>query len=215
MNSKKMGFTLIEVSIVLVIIGILTTLVSVQVIRTQMVARDKERENDVKIIANALEEVYRSGQIDGSPIPTGDAAITPPVPMAYPSRWILDSTDAQSRAIIGAIDPNALKSPLKKVLSMTVANNDTGISGSTAGGRTITADSTNDVYIYQPLQYEDSDLCLSANSPNPPYQKVIAPRYVNTTGGSRSCYQFKIYYLSESTNSIKTFTSKYSDINGL
>ncbi len=215
MREINKGFTIIELSVVLVIIGILTTLVTTQLLRGQLVARDKERENDVKIIAGVFEEVYKSGQIDGVPIPTGDPAITTPVPMAYPSRWVLDSTDAQSRAIIGAIDPNALKSPLKKILSMVVASNDVGISGSTAGGRTIAADSTNDVYVYQPLQYQDSDLCLSANSPNPPYQKVIAPRYINTTGASRNCYQFKIYYLSESTNSIKTFTSKYSDLNGL
>ena len=215
MNSKRMGFTLIEVTVVVIIVGILTTVASVQVIRTQIVARDKERENDVKIIAGVLEEIHKTGQINGAIIPTNDVNVPGPVPMGYPGRnLIVSPNDNQTKAILGAIDPNALKSPLKKAMSFTYGS-DTGITGpNTASGRTIAANSTDDIYVYETMVLGDS-MCTNAN-PDGVGQSVIAPQYAPSNPAFDSCVLFNIYYYSEATNSIKVLASKDRTIpNGL
>lgn len=202
------GFTIVELIVVIVIIGILTTLVSVVTLRGQLIARDKERENDVKIIATFLENTYRSGQADGVMVPTGDASLTTATAMGYPSTALISSpNDSQSKAILGALDPNALKSPVKKAMSLVAASNNAGISGSTAGGITIDASSANDVYVYQPFESTLIFLCRFATgnaitgAGGNSMQAVIAPRLKD------NCVFFLIYYFSESSNSIKSVPS--------
>lgn len=200
------GFTIIELIVVIVVMGILSTFVVVQINRGQLVARDKERENDVKIIASALEAIHKTGQVDGSVIPSGDAAITNAVPMGYPSFQLPTANNSQSKAILGAIDPEALKSPLKKAMSF-VAGTEGGITGpNTAASKTIAATSTDDVYVYESLSVNDSR-CSTANATNPS-QQVIAPQFAPPSPAFDSCVRFNIYYYSESTNSIKTLQSK-------
>jgi len=208
MKTAKNGFTIIELAAVIVIIGILGTFVTVQLLRGIIVSRDKERENDVKIITGVLENVHRTGQIDGTLVPTGDGSITTAIAMGYPSTALVGSpNDAQSKAILGTIDPNALKSPYKKAMSLVASANATGISGSTAGGITLGPVAANDVYVYQPLTSANA-LCTNANSLNAS-QLVIAPKLLD------ACVKFNLYYYSEASNSIKTAVSIDSNSNGL
>lgn len=55
---KKNGFTLIEMLIVIVIMGILTTITVAQFISAQRKARDVQRKGDVSALSKALEMYY-------------------------------------------------------------------------------------------------------------------------------------------------------------
>lgn len=209
MIKKSYGFTIAELLVVMVIIGILTTLVTVQVTRGRLIARDNERENDVKIITTFLENTYKSGQSDGIMIPAGDGSVTNAVAMGYPSTVLISNqADSQSKAILGAIEPNALKSPFKGSFSLVAAATAAGASGNTAGGVPLGPNATDDNYVYQPLT-NGGAVCLSANDPPNISQKVIAPRLID------ACVKYNVYYFSEKTNSVVTMPSVNSNNNGL
>lgn len=210
---KKNGFTIIELTIMIVIISILASLGTVQLLRTQLVARDKERVDDINTIAAFFENTYQNGQPDGVVIPSGDPTVTTATPMGYPSTAITSTSSqteiqAQTQAILGAIDQRALKSPLKKTLSIAaVASNDNVDRTGTA----VTPSSTTDQYVYQPLK-SDGTVCTVANpsnglSPNP--QTVIAPRLDDV------CVKFRIFYISEAKKIWQVKNSTFSDQNGL
>lgn len=57
-KSSRAGFTLVEVIITVIIIGVLTTIVGLGFSSVQKSADDKEREIDVVAIANALDRYY-------------------------------------------------------------------------------------------------------------------------------------------------------------
>lgn len=57
-KSKQSGFTIVELLIVIVVIGILATLVIVTFTGVQQKARDTKRETDVKALASQLEAYY-------------------------------------------------------------------------------------------------------------------------------------------------------------
>lgn len=57
-SSKFRGFTIIELLVVIVVIGILSTVATVSYRGIQRDARDSERETDVQIIVAALERYY-------------------------------------------------------------------------------------------------------------------------------------------------------------
>lgn len=205
MTIHRQGFTVVELLVVIVIIGILITIVSLQAGRGRLVSRDKERENDVMIISTFLETAYKSGQVDGVIIPTAQTNATP---LGYPSTVLTSNpTNSQSKAILGAIDPDALKSPFKGTLSLKEASNATGISGNTAGGVTLGATAANDSYIYQPLTGGGA-LCTNANTALAA-ETVIAPRLVD------ACVKYIIYYFSETTGAIQSKSSINSNSNGL
>jgi prepilin-type N-terminal cleavage/methylation domain-containing protein len=210
MNKPQYGFTLIELLVVIVVIGILLTLASLQASRGRLVARDRERENDVKIISNLLENVYKTGQIDGGMIPVGDVSVTSSVPMGYPSTGLAASAnlnDPQTKAILGAVDPKTLKSPSRTSLSLKEAASNVGMSGTTAGGVSLGATASNDLYVYQPLT-ETGALCTNANSLNA-NQLVIAPRLID------ACVKYVIYYYSEASGSVQSIASANTNNNGL
>lgn len=202
MTGSRRGFTIVELLVVIVIIGILTTVVSLQVSRGHVVARDRERENDVKIITDFFEEAYRNGQAGGVMIPNGESAATP---LGYPSTALISNpAHAQSKAILGALDQNVLKSPTKGAMSLVAATNTNGISGTTVGGITVNATAVNDVYVYQPFT-DNGLICTSAHATQP----VIAPRLID------ACVKFIMYYFSEATNTIQSKHSINSNSNGL
>jgi prepilin-type N-terminal cleavage/methylation domain-containing protein len=55
---SKSGFTLVELIIVIVIIGILTTIAAFNYLSTQRYARDKQRSSDAVLISESLESYY-------------------------------------------------------------------------------------------------------------------------------------------------------------
>ena len=60
LKQRQSGFTIVELLIVIVIIGILATLVIVTFSGVQQKARDSERKTDINAIAGQLEEIGRA-----------------------------------------------------------------------------------------------------------------------------------------------------------
>lgn len=58
MRKSNNGFTIVEISVVVVIIGILVTLVALNFSRVQSTARDTQRSTRASIVADALEKYY-------------------------------------------------------------------------------------------------------------------------------------------------------------
>lgn len=57
-QSKKLGFSLVEVVIVITIIGILAAIITVTFDNVRKASRTSERETDIEMISNALEKYY-------------------------------------------------------------------------------------------------------------------------------------------------------------
>ncbi len=229
---KNKGFSVVEMVIVITIIGILAGLGTVQMLRSQAVARDQERADDTRSIAINLQDIYDTGQIDGEIIASGDGTITSAVNMGYPSTALLNppaSSASQANGIIQSIRLDALKSPYlpnsatSPNFSMVAATStaDLNNTNKTAGG--ITLGKTNDAYVYQPLDANGA-LCAfatglvstgvgaSATIPTKTgstSQAVIAPRLVD------NCVKFNLYYYSEANDTIIKVQSAKSTSDGL
>lgn len=68
--SHRRGFTIIEIMVIIVVIGILTTIVVVSFTAIQKGNRDGQRDNDITEVQRALEKYYAdNGQY---PLPAGD-----------------------------------------------------------------------------------------------------------------------------------------------
>lgn len=228
---KNKGFTIVEMILVIAIISILAALGTVQSLRSAMIARDKERSDDVRAISLTLQDVYDNGNIEGNIVASGDGTITSAVAMGYPSTRLLSSTyasDAQTTSIIQNIRLDARKSPylasnatspnFSFVLATT--NADLNNTNKTAGG--VTLGTTNDVYVYQPLDSTGA-LCnyatglvssgtgtsATTGKVGSASQAVIAPRLAD------NCVKYNIYYLSEGGSGIIKVTSQKSSSDGL
>lgn len=130
------GFTIIEVIIVVVMMGILLTLGVVNLLSSQVQARDETRKGNVQTIAQNLEQFYNSG-LSGSTNPL----------YRYPSTSMIDSpidltlTDIDMKVLC---DPLAT-SPCSSSLVKATNNNET------PGSATPVPSASNYVYVYQPL----------------------------------------------------------------
>lgn len=58
-RTNQSGFTIVEMSVVLVIIGLMTSIVFIYVPDAQIRARDKERQSDIDTLHARLEEYYQ------------------------------------------------------------------------------------------------------------------------------------------------------------
>lgn len=228
---KNKGFTVVEMIIVTTIIGILASLATVQMLRAQSVARDKERADDIKAIMIHFQDIYESGQIDGTPIASGDSSVTTAVNMGYPSTRLLNASyvgEAQANGIIQSIRLDALKSPFLASsatspnfsLVAATTNADLNNTAKTAGG--ITLGKTNDVYVYQPLDANGA-ICdfatglvstgigasATTSKVGVSSQRVIAPRLID------NCVKFNIFYYSEADDLIIKVQSAKSSSDGL
>ncbi len=225
------GFTVVEMIIVITVIGILASISTVQMLRSQMIARDKERADDTKSISINLQDVYENGQIEGAIVASGDGTVTNEVAMGYPSTSLLSSTyaaDSQTNTIIQGIRIDARKSPYihsaatppNFSLVSATTNADLNNTNKTAGG--VTLGKTNDVYVYQPLDSNNA-LCQYAtglvstgsgtsattSKAGVASQHVIAPRLIN------NCVKFNIFYYSEGDDAVIKVQSAKSSSDGL
>lgn len=75
MLKRARGFTIVEVLIVIIIIGILTTITAVGIIRYQATSRDAERAAKTTVIAEALEKYYdKNGEYPSCPSVTASGS---------------------------------------------------------------------------------------------------------------------------------------------
>ncbi|QUT08212.1 type II secretion system major pseudopilin GspG [Sphingobium phenoxybenzoativorans] len=86
-RSAEHGFTLVELMVVIVIIGLLATIVAINVIPATDTARVEKAKADISTIEQALEQ-YR---LDNLTYPAGtdglQALLTPPPSLAQPQRY--------------------------------------------------------------------------------------------------------------------------------
>lgn len=103
--SRQRGFTLIEILVVIVIMGILLLLSVVNLRSTQAQARDQERIADVANIARHFEGLYSTGATSTSGY-QGAAG-------SYPNKATVDNAlaAADPTTILGPIDSKNLRAP--------------------------------------------------------------------------------------------------------
>lgn len=95
MLKRVRGFTIVEVLIVIVVIGILLTITTLGIIRYQATARDAERASKTTVIVEALEKYYdKNGEYPSCPAVTANASTV--TSMLFPG-----------------MDPSALVTPRK------------------------------------------------------------------------------------------------------
>lgn len=192
--NRKTGFTLIELLIVMAIMGVLMTLVVVSLRSSQATARDEKRKTDNSVIAQNLENYYKSGAIDASIFNSPRAKLasaTTQKNAAYLASYVSDpgyvsgqypSTDYMSsetaiRRTLRDIDPKVLRAPNvadSSPISLIVATDAT------------TQTPNESTYIYQPLK-GDGTLCITSTT---------------------DCRKFNLFYKLESSSVIQKITSK-------
>jgi prepilin-type N-terminal cleavage/methylation domain-containing protein len=71
-DAQKKGFTIVELAVVIVVVGILAVMAVVLYSRSQMDARDTKRSSDATIMVSALEKYYLDNGEYPSSCPTGE-----------------------------------------------------------------------------------------------------------------------------------------------
>ncbi len=128
-KTSQLGFSIIELMVVIIILGILFTFVANNLNGTRDMARDSERQADVSTIARKIEDWY-SGPGQGS----------------YPSTNEIDGNEAWVRANLQGIDPEALYAPGTSTYSLIKALN------AAKGINDIVPAPMINEYVYQPLK---------------------------------------------------------------
>lgn len=130
---NRRGFSVVELLIIIVVMGILLTLAVVNLRDSQKNGRDAERKADVESIALHLETFYTSGTDGSTEIGR------------YPSTVLI----GQETVLLRDIDTRSLISPTSTSSSLVAAT-----TSSTTQTPTV------EQYIYQPLQ-NDGSLCTT------------------------------------------------------
>lgn len=142
MSIKRAGFTIVELLVVIIIIGILLTLAVANLNYSQVKARDGKRHSDTSNIASAMENFYTNGSQDSRWKNT------------YPGTADLDSSEMK-KFIDDHIEPASLRAPnvdKDDPISLKMAlNNEPSPSA-------VSPSLTESIYIYQPLT-ADGELC--------------------------------------------------------
>lgn len=141
-SPQENGFTVIELIITIVIIGIFATIVIVSPKTFLVTARDEERVDDVASIARRLEQAY-SSQDMGRP--------------AYPSTTELAADISGDTRTMTRLRPEALQAPRGNANSVSSASSTSLTAPAGTGSPTLSQ------YVYQPLR-ADGTLC--ANNPS-------------------------------------------------
>ncbi|RVT95111.1 type II secretion system major pseudopilin GspG [Sphingomonas crocodyli] len=86
-EAKEGGFTLVELMVVILILGLLTTVVVINVLPAQDKAMTQKAQTDIALLEQALER-YRLDNFTYPPTGAGlQALMQPPVGMAHPERY--------------------------------------------------------------------------------------------------------------------------------
>ena len=84
---REAGFTLVELMVVILILGLLTTVVVINVLPAQDKAMDQKAKTDIALLEQALER-YRLDNFTYPPTGAGlQALVQPPVGLAHPERY--------------------------------------------------------------------------------------------------------------------------------
>ena len=84
------GFTLVEIMVVIVIIGLLTTVVVINVLPSQDRAMVEKARADIQLLEKAL-EMYRMDNLSYPSVEDGlEALVTPPAGLSRPARYRQD-----------------------------------------------------------------------------------------------------------------------------
>jgi general secretion pathway protein G len=113
LKKRQSGFTIVELLIVIVVIGILATLVIVTFTGIQQKARDSQRQTDIQALDSHLESYYAQ---NGS----------------YPSLAVLTSS-GWTAANMKGLDPEALVDPKGGTIAATAAADHYGYSAKAGG----------------------------------------------------------------------------------
>lgn len=179
--SSRSGFTIVELTVVIVVIAILLTIGTLSLRGLQKDSRDREREADIYSISMKLESLYSQAVVSTSPSFTKPAGSYPPV-----NGTMAGGFTALSMMSDG-VDEDALRAPGQVTSSLMTFSGAVCASGSgstcntnstTIGNRTSASAITKDKYLYYPIiASDDSRLC--------------------TVGLNTPCRSFKLYYVLE------------------
>lgn len=158
---QESGFTLIELIITIVIIGILAGIVVFSPKTFLITARDQERSDDVQSITRRLEQAYVSQDL-GHP--------------AYPSTAELAGDITSHTRTMTRLSPDALKAPGASGASVLMATSTSLTAPADANVPTLSQ------YVYQPLTASGT-LCTASPSTNDPCVRFYL-YYRKEAGGS-------------------------------
>ena len=89
-RDAEAGFTLVEIMVVIVIIGLLTTVVVINVLPSQDRAMVEKARADIQLLEKAL-EMYRMDNLSYPSVEEGlEALVTPPEGLSRPARYRQD-----------------------------------------------------------------------------------------------------------------------------
>lgn len=148
---KSAGFTIVEIVITLMIMGILLSLAVVNVDSTQRNARDVERRGDIEAIQLSLEDYYKSEDS-----------------RSYPSTALPNGSVENMRTMLKDISIESLKAPGIEDPNVTFIAAETAVQ--TTSGAT-SQPITKDQYVYQPLYIDDTNVTRLCEETSPPCRK--------------------------------------------
>ena len=190
--NREQGFTILELTIVIIIMGILSALTVTNVIKSQVTARDKERVEDISSIARHFNSLYNQGLNSSNP-----SLSTYNQQLSYPSTLLISSpTSTIAAAVFDEIDPRALQAPKGSSGGGATHSlvNATSTTKATISNISPMPSATNDVYVYQPLNRDDT-LCTS----------TTVTFYIRPD--PTRCVKFQIFYYDEASQSVKVKSS--------
>lgn len=143
-NFIQRGFTIVELIVVIVILGIVMSLAVVSVINSQVGARDAEREEDVQAIARQMEQIYNNSTFGTVVLSSYPGTLQ----VFFLTNEIQDGLDR--RALYSPNPPEDGSYSLKPA----------GNASENPENITPKPGANNDIYVYQPLR-ADGSLCES------------------------------------------------------